>query len=256
MTKNDTKQTGNLSPNDIQIGGDHYKKRVASAGLQHWDIVALFNLDYFIGNATKYQFRWEDKGGIQDLEKSVHYIQKKIDIERARAAGTLTLDILRKAVADLEAMERKYNKRFEDPVTDTHASAPFISEAELLAHVRSTVAGSGESISTSQHLSKTAVPKCSLCDQPHPNHTDTCSRRTKRASYWCTECKTIDGHKDDCSANAKRATFTTASSSVDPIELDAAGRRFMPYEAPVLNQTACTAHPSSVPVPDADGDSA
>ena len=68
--------------NDRQIGGVHYRNQ--SSGLQHWDMVAMFNLDYFQGNISKYVFRWRDKGGIQDLEKARHYLDKYIELEKLR----------------------------------------------------------------------------------------------------------------------------------------------------------------------------
>jgi len=76
--------------NERQVGGTHYKGH----GIEHWDIVALWNLDYFQGQITKYVMRWREKGGIADLEKSLHVTQKYIEIEKARAAGTLTVDLL------------------------------------------------------------------------------------------------------------------------------------------------------------------
>ena len=52
--------------NTRQVGGNHYHKEGA---VQHWDIVAQHNLDYFQGQITKYVMRWRDKNGLQDLEK-------------------------------------------------------------------------------------------------------------------------------------------------------------------------------------------
>lgn len=69
------------------VGGDHYRKH--GKEIQHWDIVAIFRLDYFQGQVTKYIMRWRDKGGIADLEKAMHYLQKYIEVEKAREAGTL-----------------------------------------------------------------------------------------------------------------------------------------------------------------------
>lgn len=62
--------------NEIQIGGTHYQ----TGGLEHWDIVNIFQLDYFQGNITKYVFRHKKKNGIQDLKKAQHYLQKYIEI--------------------------------------------------------------------------------------------------------------------------------------------------------------------------------
>lgn len=74
-------------PNNRQVGGDHYKSNAAANGLQHWDVVDLFQLDYFQGNVSKYLFRWRHKNGLEDLEKARHYLDKYIDLERARQAA-------------------------------------------------------------------------------------------------------------------------------------------------------------------------
>src|SRR5262245_19904668 len=66
--------------NDRQHGGDHYKTGV----IEHWDIVGMFGLDYFQGQITKYVMRWRKKGGIQDLEKARHFLDKYIELERAK----------------------------------------------------------------------------------------------------------------------------------------------------------------------------
>jgi hypothetical protein len=95
----------NLMANARQVGGNHYRK--GAGVLQHWDVVALFNLDYFQGNISKYTFRWRDKAGIQDLNKARHYLDKYIEIETARANGTLTRSILERAILELEEIEQQ-----------------------------------------------------------------------------------------------------------------------------------------------------
>jgi hypothetical protein len=65
--------------NDVQIGGSHYLVTI-----QPWDYIAANNLGYFEGNVVKYVSRWRDKGGIDDLRKAKHYIDKLIEIETAR----------------------------------------------------------------------------------------------------------------------------------------------------------------------------
>jgi len=58
-----------------QVGGDHYNKHM---GLQVWDIIDEYQLNYYEGNALKYLLR--KKGDrIQDLEKAKHYIEKEIE---------------------------------------------------------------------------------------------------------------------------------------------------------------------------------
>jgi len=66
-----------MSANDTQISGNHYKCKT----LQVWDFVAANNLGYFEGNIVKYVSRWKDKGGVDDLRKAKHYIEKLIELE-------------------------------------------------------------------------------------------------------------------------------------------------------------------------------
>lgn len=63
--------------NATQIGGGHYKQ------FQHetWDVILDWGLGYLDGNAVKYLSRWRHKGGVQDLRKAAHYIQKLIEVE-------------------------------------------------------------------------------------------------------------------------------------------------------------------------------
>lgn len=63
------------NPNEIQVGGDHYK----NSAVQHWDIMTYYGPDWFVGNATKYVYRWRKKNGLQDLEKAAHYLDKLIE---------------------------------------------------------------------------------------------------------------------------------------------------------------------------------
>lgn len=81
MGKNNSKVTAN----DTQIAGDHYLKY---GEFQPWDAVDAWGLGYFEGTALKYIARWKDKGGIEDLKKAIHFLQKKIEIEEAKNANT------------------------------------------------------------------------------------------------------------------------------------------------------------------------
>jgi len=63
-----------MNPNDIQIGGDHYKK---AGQIQHWDWMKRLHADYFTGCASKYIFRFENKNGLEDLEKAKHFLDKR-----------------------------------------------------------------------------------------------------------------------------------------------------------------------------------
>jgi hypothetical protein len=66
-----------MTANDSQVGGDHYKSRK----YETWDVIADWHLGYFDGNAVKYLSRWRKKGGIDDLLKARHYIDKLIELE-------------------------------------------------------------------------------------------------------------------------------------------------------------------------------
>jgi hypothetical protein len=72
------------SANDHQVAGSHYGLKA----FQHWDMVAMFDLDYFQGQITKYVMRWRAKNGIVDLEKAAHFLEKYIEIERGKIAKT------------------------------------------------------------------------------------------------------------------------------------------------------------------------
>lgn len=65
--------------NQYQVGGDHYK-----AIYQHWDFCEDIGLGYLESVATKYLLpsRQAKKGGMEDLKKSIHYIEKLIEVER------------------------------------------------------------------------------------------------------------------------------------------------------------------------------
>lgn len=60
------------SANSRQEGGLHYKV----ASYQHWDFVVKVGLNYLEGNTTKYVTRARRKGGIEDLRKALHYLDK------------------------------------------------------------------------------------------------------------------------------------------------------------------------------------
>ena len=63
--------------NSVQVGGDHYKTK----GLQPWDAIIEWKMGFLDGNALKYLVRFRDKGGVEDLMKARHYIDKLIEVE-------------------------------------------------------------------------------------------------------------------------------------------------------------------------------
>lgn len=69
--------SGMTRANDTQVGGAHYK----SKAIQTWDYIAQNEIPYLEGCAIKYLSRWRDKGGVEDLRKAQHYIQKLIEMQ-------------------------------------------------------------------------------------------------------------------------------------------------------------------------------
>ena len=56
-------------------GPNHYKDKA----VQPWDFIVSNNLGYLEGNVVKYISRWRQKGGVDDLRKAKHYIEKLIE---------------------------------------------------------------------------------------------------------------------------------------------------------------------------------
>ena len=76
-----------MSANDIQEGGNHYKEMK----VQPWDAMEAWLSPnqfrgFLIGSAIAYLARVntkgvEGKGGIQDIKKAKHYLEKLIELE-------------------------------------------------------------------------------------------------------------------------------------------------------------------------------
>lgn len=63
------------SPNDVQVGGNHYIKQGA---IQHWDVMGALRADYFTGCATKYIARLESKDDpLTNIAKARHFLAKR-----------------------------------------------------------------------------------------------------------------------------------------------------------------------------------
>jgi len=66
---------------DLQVGGDHYK----NMGVQPWKAMESWMTPeqfagFLRGNAIKYLARCDAKGGLDDVKKARHYIDKLIEI--------------------------------------------------------------------------------------------------------------------------------------------------------------------------------
>lgn len=54
-----------------QIGGQHYR----NCAIQPIEYITANKLGFIEGNIVKYVTRWKDKGGIQDIDKIIHYAE-------------------------------------------------------------------------------------------------------------------------------------------------------------------------------------
>ena len=62
---------GELKSLLTQVGGDHYKKMV----VQPAEFINKNKLLFAEGNAIKYICRHSTKGGVQDIDKAIHYLE-------------------------------------------------------------------------------------------------------------------------------------------------------------------------------------
>ena len=68
---------GSSSALSRQVGGSHYKDKGSS--MQPWAIIDAWGLDFYGGNVLKYILRAKHKGGLEDLQKARHYLDKMIE---------------------------------------------------------------------------------------------------------------------------------------------------------------------------------
>ena len=54
---------------------NHYSK----LSIEPWDFIYENKLDFFEGNVVKYICRWKEKGGIEDLQKALTYLERLIE---------------------------------------------------------------------------------------------------------------------------------------------------------------------------------
>ena len=69
-----------MKANSYQVAGDHYAKNT----IQPWDYIIANELGYLEGNIVKYITRWRDKGGLQDIDKVIHYAEKLKEVEEIK----------------------------------------------------------------------------------------------------------------------------------------------------------------------------
>lgn len=66
-----------LEPQDVQIGGNHYK----IYKIQPTEFIHANHIPFIEGNIIKYVVRHRHKNGIEDLRKAKHYIELLIKFE-------------------------------------------------------------------------------------------------------------------------------------------------------------------------------
>jgi hypothetical protein len=75
-----------MAADDTQVGGDHYTTKAVQpwTAMQAWMPPEQF-AGFLRGNAIKYLARCDDKGGVEDLKKARHYLDKLIEfLDRAQ----------------------------------------------------------------------------------------------------------------------------------------------------------------------------
>jgi hypothetical protein len=156
--------------NKRQVGGGHYKDMT----IEHWDVVALNNLDYFQGQITKYVMRWHGKNGVQDLEKAQHFLQKYIEVEKLRQAGKLTAVILAGVIEKLE--QGDHRQAIANDAGETRLPGTLTIEVEAPA--------------------RRCCPKCL---NPLPAHAIGCTLATGNLAA-CELCQGMETHTPTCPA--------------------------------------------------------
>jgi len=72
-------QSGRMGAMGRQVAGCHYQRAI-----QVWDIIEVWELDYWRGSVLKYLLRAGSKGpALEDLKKARHTLDRLIEIEEA-----------------------------------------------------------------------------------------------------------------------------------------------------------------------------
>lgn len=67
----------------LQVGGDHYR----TMAIQPLEFISKNKLGFIAGNVVKYVCRHHLKGGQEDLDKAIHYLQLLRETEYGKATG-------------------------------------------------------------------------------------------------------------------------------------------------------------------------
>jgi hypothetical protein len=70
-------QPTEIGANAVQYGGHHYKHKA----IQPWDYISSNGMGFLEGSIIKYVSRYQDKNGVEDLQKARHFLDKLIEVK-------------------------------------------------------------------------------------------------------------------------------------------------------------------------------
>jgi len=89
-----------MSANEKQVDGTHYKSTI-----ECWDYILANNIGYLEGTAIKYLTRWRKKGGLNDIKKAIHFLEKLVETEEAKNEPHIHLDGVHKKWVQMNLMD-------------------------------------------------------------------------------------------------------------------------------------------------------
>ena len=92
-----------MSANETQVGGSHYKDKAVQpwAAMQAWMTHEEFT-GFLRGNVIKYVARCNDKGGIEDLKKARHYLDKLIETLEPQSPSCVSSTVMQEIAKAVE----------------------------------------------------------------------------------------------------------------------------------------------------------
>lgn len=92
-----------MSANETQVGGSHYKDKAVQPwqAMQAWMTHEEFT-GFLRGNVIKYVARCNEKGGIEDLKKARHYLDKLIETLEPQAPSCVSSEVMQEIAKAVE----------------------------------------------------------------------------------------------------------------------------------------------------------
>ena len=76
-----------MKASDTQVGGGHYK----DFAIQPSEFITRNGLGFIVGSVIKYVCRYKAKGGVQDIDKAIHYLQLLKEYEYGHGSSDQTI---------------------------------------------------------------------------------------------------------------------------------------------------------------------